>query len=421
MTEPVVYSVKEFNTLVSRTLLEVIGAVTVAGEVSNFQIRQQKWVSFDLKDAESVVNCFTTIYRLDLPLADGQAVHVTGTPTVYVPYGKYSLGVYAVELKGQGALQKAFDTLKSKLETEGLFDRLHKRPLPRFPETVGIVTSRDGAAVNDIIKIINERWGGLKLFLYPVTVQGKNAPADLVDGLDYFNRHFPVDVIIFGRGGGSLEDLQAFNSERVARAIFASRIPIVAGIGHEPNTSIADLVADVRASTPSNAAVLAVSDRREVAGRIANYRQACTATISQRIATDRLRIRQLDHSLRLFVGQKVGEIRVLVNRFGQTSEQIKDSMARARTFTPQARRLLALALNQKLALAQQRLSQSQDLLGALSHDHVLGRGYSITFQAKSGKLIRRLADLPPDGRIKTQVTDGSFKSTTQTSPQTPRH
>ncbi len=408
-----ILSVKEFNELVNTLLNESVGEVTINGEISGFQIRQSKWVSFDLKDKESVLNCFTSVHQIDLPLQDGQEVLVTGTPRVYVPYGKYSFNVRSIQLQGEGALKKAYEDLKLKLTTEGLFDPRHKRPLPRFPQTVGVITSGDGAAINDIRKVIDGRWGGLAIYLAPVLVQGKNAPDELVNALHYFNEHHPVDVIIFGRGGGSLEDLQAFNSERVARAIFSSRIPIVSGIGHEHNTSIADLVADVRAATPSNAAEIVVPDRVTIHREMELLRHQMERFVEQRLMSTRQQIQQTKQSLQLFIGSRLGDIRLLIHSMGQKLSQ-RLQLIRAHTETLiRLRKGLTVSYTTTATKHTQRLVEYKKLLLALSPDSILKRGYTITFQATTSKPITCLADVPTDGRIRTRVSDGTFDSYTK--------
>lgn len=406
-----VYTVKQFNELVNTVLGQTIGEASVTGEVSGFQIRQGKFAYFDIKDGESVLNCFAMVYQLDMPLSDGLQVTVTGTPRVYVPFGKYSFTVRQVELKGEGALQKAYEQLKAKLDAEGLFSPAHKRPLPRYPETIGIITSGEGAAVNDILKVVNGRWGGLKLFLAPVLVQGKNAPDELVGAINYFNQHHPVDVIIFGRGGGSLEDLQVFNSERVARAIFSSRIPIVSGIGHEHNTSIADLVADVRAATPSNAAEIAVPDRQEVARHVSLLKHRAEQTVNQRLLAAHNAINRQRHDLQLFASSRLSQIRLLIQRVRQLTQDNERKITLHRDAIVRLRQSLDRSLLLRLERSRTMLQEHQKLLVVLNPKGILSRGYSITYQKSTGKPISRLADLPADGRIETHLSDGSFDST----------
>lgn len=415
--QPEILTVKQFNEQVNTLLGRHLNDVTIRGEISGYQVRQGKWVSFDLKDEESVLNCFCAIYQLDFPLADGQEVCVTGTPRIYVPYGKYSLNVRTVELHGEGAFKKAFEELQAKLALEGLFALEHKRPLPRFPEQIGIITSGEGAAVNDILKVMNGRWGGLEIFLLPVLVQGKNAPEQLVQALHYFNERHPVDVIIFGRGGGSLEDLQAFNSERVARAIFSSRIPIVSGIGHEHNTSIADLVADVRAATPSNAAELAVPDRQTITHAIAHLKTRSRQAIARRFDKAHQILKQSNHHLHLAVTSKLNGVHLLIQQLRQQATQRQQQTHHLKREITLVHQKLSQAFRSCLERQTRLLTEHQRLLTALNPEQILQRGYSITYDALTSKPIVRLADLPSHGRIRTRLSDGVIESST--SPESP--
>lgn len=408
--EPKIYSVKQFNEVVNLTLQEAVGEVMVEGEISGYQLRQGKWVSFDLKDEDSVINCFTSIYQLDFPLADGQSVVVTGTPRIYVPYGKYSLNIRNVQLRGEGNLKKAYEELKAKLESEGLFAPEHKLPIPQYPETIGVITSGEGAAINDILKVINGRWGGLSIFLAPVLVQGKNAPDELVGALEYFNKHHPVDVLIFGRGGGSLEDLQAFNSERVARAIFSSRIPIIAGIGHEHNTSIADLVADIRAATPSNAAEICVPDRKEVASQISFLRHRAEQRVNNQIVDAKQTAYRAKQNLGQAMSLRINSIRVLIQSVKQSGEMVFEHCRQYRTQLPRTIQQLTQSSQSQLERSRTSTLQLKQLLSSLSPTRVLARGYSITYNQATGRPITRLNEVPAYGRVKTQVQDGSFES-----------
>lgn len=405
-----VYTVKEFNELVNIVLNQSIGETTISGEISGYKISQGKWVTFDLKDKDSVLNCFMPAYQLDLPLADGQEVLVTGVPRVYVPYGKYSLTVKSVQLTGEGALQKAYEELKAKLAAEGLFAPERKKALPRFPETIGIITSGDGAAINDIRKVIDGRWGGLKLFLAPVLVQGKDAPDDLCGAINYFNQHHPVDVIIFGRGGGSLEDLQAFNSERVARAIFSSRIPIIAGIGHEHNTSIADLVADVRAATPSNAAEILVPDRHAFIREIESLRHRAEHVVHTKLNQHTHTVSNHKQTLQLFIQGKFQTIRLLIQRIQDQAQQRTAVIGEQHRTVLLLCQKLTITFENKFNLKQQQLQERGKLLTVLSPERILQRGYSITYDS-DGKPITRLDQVPRSGTIKTHLEDGSFTST----------
>jgi exodeoxyribonuclease VII large subunit len=243
--------------------------IVIEGEISDYRVAQQKWVSFDLKDekAEAVLKCFATTWQITTPIEDGMRVHVTGFPKMYERFGTLKLNVQTVEPIGEGALKRAYDLLKKKLEAEGLFDVSRKRTLSRFPKKIGLITSRDAAAYGDFLRIVNNRWGGIEIEHAHVHVQGREAVGEILGAFQYFNA-LPAedrpDAIVLTRGGGGLEDLHAFNDEQVARAVYQSVIPVVVAVGHERDESLCDYVADVRASTPSNAAERVVPSRADV-------------------------------------------------------------------------------------------------------------------------------------------------------------
>ncbi len=260
-----VLQVSEFIEIVNGILRETLSGevFAVEGEVSGFKVSQGQWVTFDLKDDKGLLNIFMVLRNLTVPVEDGMRVRVFGYPRVYPKFGKFSITADRLELAGEGALKKALAMLRARLEQEGIFDPARKRTLPRFPQRVALVASRESAAYGDFIRIVNERWGGLEVDLYHVLVQGERAPQEIVNaiaqaqGSDY-------DVLVMTRGGGSLEELMAFNDERVVRAIFASKIPTLVAIGHERDITLAEEAADVRGSTPTDCARRLVPDRRDV-------------------------------------------------------------------------------------------------------------------------------------------------------------
>ena len=261
-----IWSVAELTARISNVLATQFANLWVEGEVSNYHAAQSGHLYFTLKDAKAQVKCVcfrTQAMRLKFRPEDGLKLIVRGSISVYEPRGEYQIYVEHIEPSGVGALQLAFEQLKKRLEAEGLFDEARKKPLPLLPRRIGVVTSPKGAAVRDIIRILRRRFPNLHLIVYPVRVQGDGAAEDVVAALKYFNRKQLVDVILLARGGGSIEDLWAFNEEIVARAIAACTIPVVSGVGHETDFTIADFVADVRASTPSSAAEIVVQSRQE--------------------------------------------------------------------------------------------------------------------------------------------------------------
>jgi exodeoxyribonuclease VII large subunit len=273
MNEPI-FSVSDFVGVLNQTLDYAYPNVVIVGELANFRISKNRWVYFDLKDEHASVRFFGTVYMLPGPLEDGMMLQVRGNPRLH-PLYNFSVNVQTIQPVGEGSLKKAAALLQAKLEKEGLFAVERKRPLPYPPTQVGLITSGESAAYADFIKIMNERWGGVAITLADVQVQGEVAPGQIVRAIEYFNGLAePPEVLVLTRGGGSAEDLAAFNTEPVTRAVAASRIPTLVAIGHEVDLSLAELAADQRASTPSNAAQLLVPDKKhelakltETAGR----------------------------------------------------------------------------------------------------------------------------------------------------------
>ncbi len=260
-------TVSEFNSLLNQTLTFAYPEVVVEGEVSSFKINQGKWIFFDLKDEHNLVGCFMTIYQLKTELEDGMLIRVKATPQL-TKWGKFSLTVKEVELAGEGSVKRAFEMLKSKFEKEGLFLEDRKRELPLYPQRVGLVTSNQAAAFNDFITILEDRWSGLDVEHIQVQVQGPSAPDQISKAIEHMNMFGSYDVLVIIRGGGSAEDLQAFNSEEVVRAIYASNIPTLVAIGHEDDVTLSELVADVRGATPTDAARRLVPDKNELLEKI---------------------------------------------------------------------------------------------------------------------------------------------------------
>ena len=261
------FSVSEFLDVVNQTLDYAFPTVEIEGEVSGFKTSKNRWVFFDLKDETGTVNCFTTIYQLRIPLEDGMKVIIKGQPRL-TKAGRFSITIQQIMPKGEGSIKKAFELLKEKLTKEGLFDPAKKRPVPDNLRTIGVISSTTAAGYADFCKIINNRWGGLTLKVANCGVQGLSAADEICRAIDYFNEEGTVEVIAIVRGGGSKDDLAVFNDEALARKIASSRIPIITGIGHEIDESLADLAADVRASTPTNAAEMLTRDKAAEIARL---------------------------------------------------------------------------------------------------------------------------------------------------------
>ena len=276
----------EFIAVVNQTLEYAYSSVVITGEVASFNINKGKWVFFDLKDEESSVSCFMAVWNLRIPLEDGMKVMVRAVPKV-TKKGSFSLTISAIKPVGEGSIKKAYELLKKKLSNEGLFDVAKKRPLPENLIKLGIISSTGAAGYGDFIKIINRRWGGIKVQVANTQVQGMDAPEQIIRALKYFNERSDVQVIAILRGGGSADDLSCFNDEILVREIAASRIPVITGIGHDRDESLADLAADVRALTPSNAAEILTKDRVEEKIKLSKTMERAKQVLLQNIESSR--------------------------------------------------------------------------------------------------------------------------------------
>lgn len=297
--ENVPLTVSDFVALVNQTLEFAYPTVTVVGEVAEFRVSQGKWVSFKLKDGQSVINCFMGIYQLRMPVEDGMKLMVVAAPKLNNKWGTFSLNVRTVKPVGEGSIKKGFELLKAKLEAEGLFAAERKRPLPVSPARIAVITSTESAAYADFTKIINERWGGLAIEVAHTQVQGEPAADQIIGAIRYFNGLETLpDVLVIIRGGGSAEDLMTFNDELLARAVAESRIPTLVGVGHEIDHTLADMVADKRAATPTDAAKIVVPDKNELIRAVRQQAASISQLVLQEI--DR-RDEQIKEQLRLIV------------------------------------------------------------------------------------------------------------------------
>ena len=395
-----ILSVSELTKLIKNTLdgEEIFQRVYVRGELSNYKVYPSGHHYFTIKDEEATLKAVMfrrEASRLRFRPESGMKVIALGRITVYPRDGVYQLYAENLTPDGVGDLHVAFEQLKAKLAAEGLFDEAHKKPLPEYPERIAVITSSAGAAVRDIIRVSTARWPLAKILLLPVRVQGAEAPPEIVGAIRYANRLKLADLIITGRGGGSIEDLWAFNDERVARAIYDSELPVISAVGHEPDVTISDFVADLRAATPSNAAELAVPDRAEELEQLRSYEKRMAAALQSRLAGERRRL------------QLLRERRVLTDAGAYVADR--------RMALDHSAERLRKSFEALLAAKRAQLAQNAAALDAMSPLKVLGRGYAIaetetgkilrsSKEAKTGdKLLLRLAD----GRVNCTVTEGS--------------
>jgi len=403
-----ILTVTEFNELIKDTLSNSVGGIVVQGEVSGFRVNRDKLIFFELKDKKSRVLCFLLKWELKVEIADGMEIQVCGLPSIFQASGAFHIRVAEVVLVGDGALSRAFELLKSKLEQEGLFDASRKRALPMFPESIGIITSKEGAAYTDILRILNNRWGGLKIVLADTVVQGASAGNSIVAAIEHFNQQKQVEMIILGRGGGSLEDLQAFNLESVARAIFSSKMPIVCGIGHERDITIADLVADIRASTPTNAAMIAVRDRTEVLDNIEHHTMLISSACDSLLSNYSYKTAQLVSTLRLAMNNKMVNVSYVCDSFQKGVIHFQHALFARRDHAKQLVATIESCLKIHIANLRQQLEHKIDLIHKLNPLAILARGYSITYL--DGKVMQDSGNINIGQTVRTIMRKGEISS-----------
>lgn len=392
-----VYSVSQVNKLI-KALVEGerrFANIQVRGEISNFKRYSSGHCYFTLKDAGGVLKAvmFKTAARtLRFEPQNGDTVITVGRISVYERDGVYQLYTDLMIPEGTGDLMLAFEQLKQKLLNEGLFDESRKKQLPVNPKTVGIITSPSGAAVRDLITVSRRRNKGIKLLLYPVRVQGKEAPAEIAHAIEFMNRNKMADVLIVGRGGGSIEELWAFNEEQTVRAVAASEIPVVSAVGHETDFTLTDFAADKRAATPSQAAEIVVADANAYLNSVAELEKRLKNTVLKRLALSETTLKRLQNSWALSNPQRMLEGRM--QRFDFASVRLEQVFNAALTQKQHSCGVLAAKLD------------------ALSPLTVLARGYSVT-ENTDGKIIRSIADVRWGDEIVTQVGDGNVISVVQ--------
>lgn len=385
-----VYRVGELQSAVRNLLEEEFGRVWVEGELSGVKRAQSGHVYFALKDEKArldVVLWRSSAVRLKFEPEDGLTVRARGRLTVYAPQGRYQMEADALEPVGAGPLQVAFEQLRKRLEAEGLFDPARKRPLPAFPRRVALVTSPSGAAVRDLIHVASRRWPPLELVVVPVRVQGAGAAEEVAEGIRLADAR-GFDVLVVGRGGGSLEDLWAFNEEPVARAIFQARTPVVSAVGHEVDVTIADLVADVRAATPSAAAEVITPDRAEILGGLRGTGKRLARAMLGILGEARRRVEQAASA----------------RPFRRPLERVHD-LAQALDGVGAA---LVRGAEGRMRARAEALERAAGRLDALSPLKVLARGYSVTLSG--GKVLTRAADAHPGDELRTILADGEVRS-----------
>lgn len=398
MEEPrKIYKVSEINKIAKNLLEGEFPEIWLEGEISNFTLHSSGHLYFSLKDEEAQISAIMYKWQagqLEFVPENGMKVIVQGKISVFVKGGRYQIIVYGLKPIGIGALQQAFEQLKRKLEKEGLFDKARKRPIPMLPQKIGIVTSPTGAAIRDILNIIERRFANVHILIHPVRVQGDRAAGEIAEAITYINERFPsLDVLIVGRGGGSLEDLWSFNREIVARAIYTSRIPVISAVGHEVDYTIADFVADLRAPTPSAAAELVVTNKIELEKKILLLTSKIKSSMDYELDELTSQYRRIVDS-RIFLHPEE-----LYSQFQQEIDYyVEKIISQCAHF---------------LDFQKEKLNSIAGKLNVLSPLNILARGYSITYKLPENEILKNTSQVRMKDKVKVKLHQGEIICTVE--------
>ncbi|MFQ5706270.1 MAG: exodeoxyribonuclease VII large subunit [bacterium] len=389
LVEKQYYTVSEITREIKYLLEVTLPEIWVQGEISNFTHHSSGHMYFSLKDDKAQISCVmwrSRNHSLFFTPQDGMKVLVHSRVTVYEKRGSYQLDVDQINPAGVGELQLAFEQLKNRLREEGLFSEEFKKPIPEFPQRIGIVTSPTGAAIRDLVTVLQRRFPAVEIVINPVRVQGEGAAPEIARAIDEFNAFGNVDVLIVGRGGGSLEDLWAFNEEVVARAVFRSQIPVISAVGHEVDFTICDFVADLRAPTPSAAAELAVHSRDELMRLLARDRQKLIDSVETMVRSRRDKLQNIRDSYAF--RQPLDAMKQHLQRLDEVTRNLTTHMAHAQ------------------AMAGEKLHGLTQRLALLDHRGVLKRGYSVCYSREDRQIVKRARDLSVDDEIEIEFYEG---------------
>jgi exodeoxyribonuclease VII large subunit len=365
---------------------------------------------FSLKDDSSLINCFAMVFRVRTPIEEGMKVKIWGVPRIYAKFGKFSINVDSIEPSGEGALKRAFELLKNKLEGEGLFAPERKRALPRFPEKIGLITSSEAAAYTDFIKVLKGRRGGIEINFISVAVQGRDAAKEICGAVQQINEQYPnLDALVLIRGGGSLEDLHAFNDENVVRSLARSRIPTMTGVGHERDVTLVDYVADVRGSTPSNCAELLTPTKEEIHSSLNEMTRRLSTKVGELFIQRERSIVRSVNIIHDSVTNSLERVQNLAQRMSNVGRLYEMNLQKSKASIESGSTKINNVLNEELLKQEQKVGMMQRVLVSLHPKNTLARGYSIT-KTVSGKVVRDSHSLSAGEAIETVLHRGIINS-----------
>lgn len=405
------YSVSEFIEFIN-LYLDGVDEVVVTGEISSIKLSQNKWFFITIKDESRSMEVFAVSQQNPIckQLSEGMLINIYGKPRLYQKTGRFSLFARLIVPAGEGHLKLTFEKLKSKLENEGLFDIKRKRELIAFPQKIGLITAKDSQAYKDFVKVLQERLGGIKLYFYPVSVQGKESISSIQEAFNYFNAaDIKLDAIALVRGGGSLEDLYSFNTEEVVKAIFSSKYPVICGVGHEGDITLADLVADVRASTPSNAAELICYGSEHAMSEVKHLEYKIITCINTKLGMFKTQLSKFAYVTHTHTADRFDRYSTLLTKFDKTTDSIQNKTRLKALKTDQAVEKAYNIVMTRLKLTHANTTSSIKMLEALDYKRLLSKGYSIAY-TDSGTIVKSTSTVVTGQNIKIKVIDGVLNS-----------
>jgi exodeoxyribonuclease VII large subunit len=407
----IVYSVSEFLDFIN-AYLEGVSEVVVQGEISSIKLSQGRWYFITIKDEDSSVDIFAVGSQIPLcrQLEEGMLVNIYGYPKLYKKSGRFSINATNITPAGEGGLKLAFEKLKQKLDAEGLFDPARKREITKFPQQIGLITAKGSQAYNDFVKVLNARLKGVKIYFYPASVQGRSSLVELTNAISYFNIKMPsLDALVLVRGGGSLEDLYTFNTEELARAIYSSKIPIISGVGHEGDVTLADLCADVRASTPSNAAELISRETFETLNEIRHMEFRIQTVVFNKISAYKSQVEQFAYISENILTKKMAKIHYSISKFEKSITGIQTVLAIKNNELVWKTDKMLKTVENRCNISRIKLKSFTNFLSAMDYNKMLKRGFAVVYDSK-GKIVKNYENVKINELITTKLAQGIIHS-----------